>query len=435
MLDRERWLKIVDYKEDILMKKKMKKIAFLVFALLLAMTVLGCGNDSSSPTQSNTGQIPEDGIIEQVVFEQIYANNDIGVFNGSNNQINFQWLFMGSQITQPADANLMLNFSNARTSEVRAELGTDYVQEFSFATPTDIDGRPSLTIYLPTAWDVEEVVVYDFDTQKVISSASIEHGPNGIVTFTPTDFRGLFYLVGIENVENLENLSASMVNVADFLGLEESTSGNGDSLSASNENGANGSSSDDANAGNQGGGGSNGQSGNNSNQGGNGSSNQGSGNQGGGGQNPAPRPPQDQSVDSSVQKTATLTISVATLLNNMDMLDARLHSLVPSSGLLMPTRTVTFSAGENVFDVLQRETRAAGIHMVHRSVPAFNSVYIESIGNLGEFDAGSLSGWVYKVNGWGPNFGASQYVLEQGDVIEWHFTVDLGNDVGVTVGN
>jgi hypothetical protein len=62
--------------------------------------------------------------------------------------------------------------------------------------------------------------------------------------------------------------------------------------------------------------------------------------------------------------------------------------------------------------------------------PIYNSNYIEGINNLYEFDAGELSGWMYKVNGWFPNYGSSRYVLKDGDVIEWVYTCDLGRDVG-----
>ena len=50
--------------------------------------------------------------------------------------------------------------------------------------------------------------------------------------------------------------------------------------------------------------------------------------------------------------------------------------------------------------------------------------------NLYEFDVGNKSGWMYKVNGWFPNYGCSRYQLKDGDVIEWVYTCDLGDDVG-----
>ena len=62
--------------------------------------------------------------------------------------------------------------------------------------------------------------------------------------------------------------------------------------------------------------------------------------------------------------------------------------------------------------------------------PIYNSAYVEGIHNLYEFDCGALSGWMYKVNGWYPNYGCSRYQMKDGDVVEWRFTCDLGNDIG-----
>ncbi len=43
---------------------------------------------------------------------------------------------------------------------------------------------------------------------------------------------------------------------------------------------------------------------------------------------------------------------------------------------------------------------------------------------------GNLSGWMYSVNGWFPNYGCSRYALKDGDIVEWRYTCDLGYDVG-----
>ena len=42
--------------------------------------------------------------------------------------------------------------------------------------------------------------------------------------------------------------------------------------------------------------------------------------------------------------------------------------------------------------------------------------------SLYEFDCGSQSGWMYKVNGWFPNYGCSSYKLKDGDAIVWSYT-------------
>ncbi len=67
--------------------------------------------------------------------------------------------------------------------------------------------------------------------------------------------------------------------------------------------------------------------------------------------------------------------------------------------------------------------------MEFEDTPIYNSAYIEGIANLYEFDCGELSGWMYKVNGWFPNYGCSRYQLKAGDKVEWVYTCDLGVDV------
>ena len=59
---------------------------------------------------------------------------------------------------------------------------------------------------------------------------------------------------------------------------------------------------------------------------------------------------------------------------------------------------------------------------------AQGAAYIAGINHLYEFDYGDLSGWVYKVNGVLPSVGCGGYELKDGDIIEWCYTLDLGND-------
>jgi len=145
---------------------------------------------------------------------------------------------------------------------------------------------------------------------------------------------------------------------------------------------------------------------------------------------PLPAEPQNQQVDTRTQYTCTFSIECATILSNLSQLAPEKLGMVPTNGVILPKQTVTFYEGESVFDVLQRVCRDRGIHMESSWTPIYNSAYIEGIQNLYEFDCGSLSGWMYRVNGWYPNYGSSRYQLEQGDVVEWRYTCDLGKDIG-----
>lgn len=144
---------------------------------------------------------------------------------------------------------------------------------------------------------------------------------------------------------------------------------------------------------------------------------------------PIPVEPQDAAI-SDTAYTCTLSISCATILDNMDWLDPEKVELVPENGWIMEPTEVVFYEGESVFNVLQRTCKQNKIHMEFSNTPMYNSAYIEGIHNLYEFDCGELSGWMYQVNDWFPNYGCSRYVLQDGDVVKWEYTCNLGVDIG-----
>ena len=144
---------------------------------------------------------------------------------------------------------------------------------------------------------------------------------------------------------------------------------------------------------------------------------------------PVPIEPEN-TVISDKELTCTLSVRCDTVLENMLRLDKDKISLIPPDGVIFAEKTVTFYDGESVFNVLLREMKRNRIHMEFENTPIYNSAYIEGIANLYEFDCGELSGWMYKVNGWFPNYGCSRYRLKAGDKIEWVYTCDLGADVG-----
>jgi len=125
----------------------------------------------------------------------------------------------------------------------------------------------------------------------------------------------------------------------------------------------------------------------------------------------------------------SLTIRCDTLLDNMDSIAPEKIHLIPESGSILPETELEFSEGESAFDILVRELKKHNIHFEFSKAPMYDSVYIESIGNLYEFDAGELSGWIYRVNGKILSVGCSQYKLKSGDKIEFLYTCNMGKDL------
>ena len=126
----------------------------------------------------------------------------------------------------------------------------------------------------------------------------------------------------------------------------------------------------------------------------------------------------------------TVSISCASILEHMELCSEEKRELIPEDGWLLKPVEVTFQEGQSAFDVLQQVCRDNRIHMEFSTTPVYNSAYIEGIGNLYEFDCGEVSGWMYKVNDWFPNYGCSRYQLQNGDVVEWEYTCELGKDIG-----
>ena len=128
--------------------------------------------------------------------------------------------------------------------------------------------------------------------------------------------------------------------------------------------------------------------------------------------------------------TCTLEVRCDTLLGKLDQMAKEKAVLVPEDGILLETVEVEFSGGESVFDVFRKVLREEKIHFEYVDASAYDSVYIEGIGNIYEFDCGPQSGWMFSVNGVYPGLGCSAYTLADGDVIVFNYTCDLGADLG-----
>ena len=143
---------------------------------------------------------------------------------------------------------------------------------------------------------------------------------------------------------------------------------------------------------------------------------------------PIPVEPEN-TVITDKELACTLSVRCDTILKNIGWLDSGKVNIVPKDGVIFAEKTVTFYEGESVFNLLVREMKKSKIHMEFENTPIYNSAYIEGIANLYEFDCGELSGWMYKVNDWFPNYGCSRYGLKDGDRVEWVYTCNLGKDV------
>lgn len=87
--------------------------------------------------------------------------------------------------------------------------------------------------------------------------------------------------------------------------------------------------------------------------------------------------------------------------------------------LWISQKSYTVDSGATVLDVFEKALSEANLSWKND-----NGNYISKINGLAEFDNGSLSGWMYLLNGTRVGFGIAEQTLKNGDIIIFHYTDD-----------
>ena len=371
----------------------MRRILCLMLSLVIFLC--GCSGSFAQVDLQDAIPIPEDGVIEESIIKQLKENNAIGVFTGQSNGFEYEWTIFGSDISETSEINLSVEIADSEEG-----ISLSFAQTEAFGFPA------LLSVTMDDKWDAQSATVYQKD--KAVCSASLT-GSSGktIINISVNDALGQCVVIPDEIVMQATEPETQPENTVSEPTENETKGSDTDNYLSAVQNGDDRVYSDGSQTGQdkyltdpvpEG--------------------------------KPMPVEPEDQEVDKGKDYTCTFSIECSTILNNLDMLEPDKLEMVPSDGVILKKTTVTFYEGESVFDVLQRVCKEMGIHMEASWTPIYNSAYVEGIHNLYEFDCGNLSGWMYRVNGWYPNYGCSRYQLADGDVVEWRFTCDLGNDVG-----
>ncbi len=120
--------------------------------------------------------------------------------------------------------------------------------------------------------------------------------------------------------------------------------------------------------------------------------------------------------------TVTMEIRCDTAVGKSD------SEYIPEDGVILPVTSFDIEAGDTVYDVLTDAAQTYGLQ-IDAHGGSKSMIYVAGINYLYEFDFGDLSGWVYHVNGISPSRNSGDYVLSDGDVIEWLYTCELGRDL------
>ncbi len=371
----------------------MKRIISTSLVLILLICLCGCNGNFSQVNLNEPIAIPENGTVERAVIEKIKNENAIAVFEGNSDGLKYEWTVFGSDITEAKDINLALSLSktNDGISVALAE-----TEDFGFSV--------LLSIHLNEKWSSQGATAYK--DGSAVYSVSLTGSKTSILNVSVN--KNISDFVILPDAEEVtESASIATQQAAGSTAQDGSSPLQGDNYLSDTKEEDNRVYSDgkdtmkdkyDTDPVPEG--------------------------------KPMPVEPENQEINSKKAYTCTFSIECSTILNNLSDLAPDKLELVPSDGVILAPTTVTFYEGESVYDVLQRVCKENGIHMEVSWTPVYNSAYIEGINNLYEFDCGALSGWMYAVDGWYPNYGCSRYQLGDGEKVEWRYTCDLGRDVG-----
>ena len=371
----------------------MKRILSLILTFVLLLSFTACSGNFAQVDLKEPIALADDGIVERDVFEKIKNENAIATFTGESGEMKYEWTIFGSDLKDTRDVTLSITLEK-----------TDNGIKIKFSEAEDFGFPALLSVHLNEKWKADSATAFDGD--NAVYSVSITGSKTSILNISVNKIVAECEVLP-DNAKQTESTPST-----------ETTAPDNDDKGSSETNNTDGYLSDAKDSDNR------------VHSDGNATEQdkyktdpvpEGK---------PLPVEPEDQEVDKKKTYTCTFSIECSTILNNLKDLDPDKRELVPSNGVILAPTKVTFYEGESVFDVLQRVCKEKGIHLESSWTPIYNSAYIEGIHNLYEFDCGELSGWMYRVNGWYPNYGCSRYQLVDGEKVEFRYTCDLGKDVG-----
>ncbi|MEW8994994.1 DUF4430 domain-containing protein [Clostridium sp.] len=386
------------------MRKTWSKIIALLVCIVFFIT--GCGKPNSNNdkdkqviTVSEKNILSEDGIVSEDIMSGISGVDKVFSFEGMDSSgIKYTWFYDGKKVQNPIEQKLKVEFSKENLDDIKIAANNATVGLEMKLDKMQLAAQVQLSIILTEKWDADKILLCKYIDGKVqkMDDVKIENTDNGDkectkLTFEVTEADGTYYLLGgktkkasDKEVKNEEDSQKEKSENSKEQGSVKEQAGVKEQASVKEK--------------------------------------------------PDDKASVSPGDNSSKKYTCTISIECGTILNNRNDLNKNKVDFVPSNGWILGSKTVEFTPGETVYDILGRVCKESKIQMEASFTPMYSSYYVEGINQLYEFDCGNLSGWMYRVNGWYPNYGCSKYEVNDGDNIEWKYTCDLGRDVGGYIG-
>ncbi len=136
-----------------------------------------------------------------------------------------------------------------------------------------------------------------------------------------------------------------------------------------------------------------------------------------------------------------VTIDIRNIKNNINILKSEKKPFVTSDGYILKETKVKISDGDTALDILKKACKENkctdnckycenGIQLESTYTADYDSYYIEGIHQIYGMDCGSMSGWMFSVNGTLSNEAVSDCTVKSGDRIDFAYSCNMGADIG-----
>lgn len=126
------------------------------------------------------------------------------------------------------------------------------------------------------------------------------------------------------------------------------------------------------------------------------------------------------SDDKSQEASDKITVTVSILCDSLKDVDAKVMDEFSDNGVILKDTEVELEKGASAIDAL----RATKIDFVEEAK------MIKEINGLGNSQLGGMSGWLFTLNGEFQLVAADELAVNDGDKLDFLFSVDGGADVG-----
>lgn len=127
----------------------------------------------------------------------------------------------------------------------------------------------------------------------------------------------------------------------------------------------------------------------------------------------------------------TITVTMAILCDTAaekNKSEGAAVEYIPEDGKVLKSTEYKIEKDASVLDLLKKVTAAEGIHMELEKDTVFG-YYLTGLNHLYSGDYGQMSGWLYYVNDEVPMYGIGEYKLSDGDVVEFKYSCEGGEDL------